>query len=412
LRIAIIFTRLGPYHIARLSALAAAASRCGGQVVGIEVARADGIYDWAPVDGGDAIALRTLFPERHYATLSGGEIRNAVCRMLDLLDPDAVAINGWSVAEARAAILWAERRGRVAVVMSETKADDAPRIWWKEIAKRWLLSRCDAALVGGRSHARYLEELGLPADRIVLGYDVVDNDHFRRGSALVRQEATSRRSAAGLPDNYFFACTRFIARKNVDLLLRAYARFRVQALSGVPWGLVIAGGGEEDSKLRALERSLGLDGVIWPGFVQYDELPLYYGLASAFVHAASSEPWGLVVNEAIASSLPVLVSRPVGAAGELVAHGVNGYLFNPLDVDDLSEAMTRLAAMSADHRADMARASAAIAERWEPSRFAAGLLEAIDMGKQTNSRRNGNLQYLLPASRARPAMARPSGGSQ
>ncbi len=221
-----------------------------------------------------------------------------------------------------------------------------------------------------------------------------------------------RRVAAGLPESYFFACTRFIARKNVDLLLRAYARYRTQARGGVPWGLVIAGGGEEADRLRALECSLGLDGVIWPGFVQYDELPLYYGLASAFVHAASSEPWGLVVNEAIASGLPVLVSRSVGAAGELVAHGVNGYLFDPYDADDFAAAMTRLAAMSADQRADMTRASAAIAGRWEPSRFAAGLLGAIDMGKRTNSRRNGNLQYLLNVSRVRPAMARPSGGSQ
>jgi glycosyltransferase involved in cell wall biosynthesis len=273
--------------------------------------------------------------------------------------------------------------------MSETKADDAPRMWWKEIAKRWLLSRCDAALVGGRSHARYLEELGFPTDRIVLGYDVVDNDYFRRGSALVRHEAQARRAAAGLPGNYFFACTRFIARKNVDLLLRAYARYRTRASGEIPWGLVIAGGGEEEARLKALERALDLDGVIWPGFVQYDELPLYYGLASAFVHAAVAEPWGLVVNEAIASGLPVLVSRSVGAAGELVAHGVNGYLFDPHDANDLAEAMTQLAGLSAVERTDMASASSAIASRWEPSRFGAGLLTAAQMGKRgRDSRRS------------------------
>jgi glycosyltransferase involved in cell wall biosynthesis len=327
-----------------------------------------------------------LFPDRSYTSLSGAEIRAAICKTLDALAPDAVAINGWSMAEARAAILWAERRGRVAVVMSETKADDASRVWWKEIAKRWMLARCDAALVGGRVHARYLEDLGFPAGRIVPGYDVVDNEYFRRGSALVRQGPRARRAAAGLPDDYFFACTRFIARKNVDLLLMAYARYRARA-KGAPWGLVVAGAGEEAARLRALAQELGLGGVVWPGFVQYDRLPLYYGLASAFVHAASSEPWGLVVNEAIASELPVLVSRAVGAASELVAHGVNGYVFDPLDADDLAHAMTQLAEMSADRRADMARTSAAIADRWGPERFGAGLLAAAQMGKRSRDSR-------------------------
>ncbi len=368
----------------------------GGDVIGIEVARADGIYDWAGVESGDAIVVKTLFQDRHYDTLSFREIRAELWQLLDALQPDAVAINGWSMAEARAAIFWAERRGRVAVVMSETKADDAPRIWWKEIAKRWLLARCDAALVGGAAHARYLEAMDFPAERIVLGYDVVDNDYFRRGCALVRHDAQARRAAAGLPETYFFACTRFIARKNVDLLLRGYARYRARAGGETAWGLVIAGGGEEESRLKALARALGLDGVIWPGFVQYDELPLYYGLASAFVHAAITEPWGLVVNEAIASSLPVLVSRSVGAAGELVAPGVNGLLFDPADADDLAEAMTRLAAMSAEQRADMARASAAIARCWEPSRFGAGLLSAVQMGKRSRDRRRATWPLTTP----------------
>jgi len=411
-RIAVIFTRLGPYHIARLNALAALLAQRGGAVVGIEVARADGIYEWDSISGGDAIRLETLFPERHYAALSAGEIRGAVWRTLEALDPDAVAINGWSMAEARAAILWAERRGRIAVVMSETKADDAPRVWWKETAKRWLVSKCDAALVGGAAHAHYIETIGMPRDRVVLGFDVVDNDHFRRGAALVRSEAQARRAAAGLPEHYFFACTRFIARKNVDLLLRAYARYRREAVGVAPWGLVIAGGGEEAMRLRALERALATDGVIWPGFVQYGALPLYYGLASAFVHAASSEPWGLVVNEAIAAGLPLLVSRTVGAAGDLVAHGVNGYLFDPNSEGDLARAMAALAGAAAEQRGDMGRASAAIARHWEPARFGAGLLAAVDIGKGMPGRRMQALQLAFPSGRARDALARSvSGGA-
>ena len=91
---------------------------------------------------------------------------------------------------------------------------------------------------------------------------------------------------------------------------------------------MVLGSGVEETYLRRLAVEIRLKGVVWPGFVQYDMLPVYYGLASAFVHPAKSEPWGLVVNEAAASGLPLLVSRTVGAQYELVEDGRNGYLLD------------------------------------------------------------------------------------
>src|SRR5207247_1792609 len=69
---------------------------------------------------------------------------------------------------------------------------------------------------------------------------------------------------------------------------------------------------------------------------QVDELPLYYARAKCFVLPSISEPWGLVVNEAMASSLPVLVSNRCGCAMDLVRHGRNGFVFNPLNVRSLA----------------------------------------------------------------------------
>jgi glycosyltransferase involved in cell wall biosynthesis len=379
--IAVIWTSFGPYHVARLRAAAALAAREGAKIAGIEIAPRDAVYAWDAVGDNDDVARTTLFPNRTYESLSRAEIAAALFRTLDELEPDAVAVNGWSAPEAQGAIAWSDRRCRAAVVMSETKADDMPRIWWKELAKRWLLGRCDAALVGGAIHGDYLTELGFPRERIVLGYDAVDNDYFRQRAAAVRARAAELREAAGLPPRFFFACTRFLARKNVDGLLRAYASYRRRAPAPT-WGLVVAGSGEEAARLTGLERELALEGVIWRGFIQYDRLPLYYGLASAFVHAAKSEPWGLVVNEAIASGLPVIVSLTTGARHDLVSDGENGYVFDPFDDDDLAWALARLAATSEADREAMGRRSLAIASRWGPERFAAGLIAAARMGKR------------------------------
>jgi glycosyltransferase involved in cell wall biosynthesis len=258
--------------------------------------------------------------------------------------------------------------------MSETKRDDSRRVWWRELVKRHILRDAAAALVGGREQADYLVKLGLARERIFIGYDVVDNDYFRDGAAKARRDAVALRKQYELPKNYFFVCTRLLPRKNVDGLLEAYAAYR--RLSHDPWHLVIAGSGAEEEALRKLERRLGVEGVKWAGFVQYEELPIYYGLASAFIHPAKSEPWGLVVNEAAASGLPLLVASSVGARYELLANEQNGLVFDPRSIDELSQALLRLSTMPESEREAMGRRSEAIVGEWGPPRFAKELLAA------------------------------------
>jgi glycosyltransferase involved in cell wall biosynthesis len=383
--IVVMWARFGPYHMARLRGLAAA----GVRVVGLEVCRSDAVYDWDPVDGEAAFERVTLFPDRPYEQLSGEEIRAAVSAALDRFAPAAVAINGWSAHEARAAMRWRGRRSDCPLIlMSETKQDDAPRAWWRELAKSWIVRRADAALVGGQAQADYLTSLSFPADRIFIGYDAVDNDYFRSGAAAVRADAPKVRRELGLPDRFFFACTRFIARKNLDGLLKGYAAYRAACVEP-PWGLVIAGGGEAQQSLAALERSLGLDGVVWPGFVQYDALPAYFGLASAFVHPARSEPWGLVVNEAAASGLPILVSRTVGAGLELLHDGENGFGFDPDSIAGIAEALTRMHRTPETARLAMGARSSVIVQAWGPDRFGAQMLAAIDQVRAGRARPHG-----------------------
>jgi glycosyltransferase involved in cell wall biosynthesis len=372
MRLAVLWSRFGPYHVARLRGVAA--SIRSGDVIGIEIAHTDRTYSWAIVSECQGVKQRTLFPACAYEALAPRRIAARVRNILDAFNPNAVAVNGWALPEARAAIGWCRRKGVRCILMSESKEDDSPRMWWKEIVKRHLVRRCDSALVGGTRQADYLRTLGFKGE-IFVGYDVVDCDYFREGAEAARRDEAQNRGRLGLPQRYFFACTRFIARKNIDGLLKAYAAYRT-AFTGQPWGLVIAGSGQEAESLRKLEQRLGIDGVFWPGFVQYGELPLYYGLASAFVHPALSEPWGLVVNEAIASGLPVLVSRTVGARYELLAEGENGYAFDPTDSDDLANKMLTLTRMGDDQQVSMSRAAYRIAAQWTPMRFAQGLLEA------------------------------------
>ena len=367
-KIAIMWSRFGPYHIARINGLCEALADSGDKVIGIEVAQQDH-YEWETASISMRFERRTLCRDNSYSDMDPTSIAKRVTDVLDELCPDVLAINGWSVSEARAALSWRKRhRKSRAILMTETKQDDATRVWWRERAKGIMLGKYDAALVGGRMQAEYLRRLGFPEERIFLGYDSVDNDYFEEGSRTVRNAREHLWTKFLLPQRYFLSCTRFLARKNVDGLLRAYSLYR-ERTPLEPWGLVVLGSGECQEELHETARRLKLDATLWPGFVQYDQLPVYYGLASAFIHPAKSEAWGLVVNEAAASGLPLLVSRTVGARYELVKDGENGLLFDPYSVEDMASAMKRVADMSDQERLRMGRTLAGDRFRLLPAPF-------------------------------------------
>lgn len=382
-KLAVVWSRFGPYHLARLRG--AAATIPNWRVVGLEIAGEDRDYAWERTDGADGFERVTVFPERNYHDLPRARLVAGVRAALDKIRPNALAINGWSVPEALAALSWARQNRVSAILMSESLADGR-RSWWKETVKRVIVRQFDAALVGGRPHAAYLERLGFPADRIRLGYDAIDNAYFEVESDRARASDEALRRRLNLPEKYFFACTRFLPRKNLDGLVRAYAKYRGIARS--PWGLVIAGSGEEQRNLRQLADSLGIAGaVVWPGFIQYPELPTYFGLAGAFVHPAKAEPWGLVVNEAAACALPLLVARPVGAASELVREGETGLLFNPNDDADIARVLTTISLSSKDEGKRFGDNARALAAQWSPARFGRELSAAVaDAPSRTRSR--------------------------
>lgn len=371
-RVAVIFHRIGPYHFARLKA-----AGCRLDVTAIELGGGDRTYAWSRLDGADRFERVTLFPDRDISGEPASQVVRRVHEALEAARPTVVAIPGWSECGALAALAWSVEHRVPAVLMSESQEQDGARYVWKELPKSKVVRLCAAALVGGRPHVDYLAKLGLPRGRIFTGYDVVDNAHFAVGADVARQDAAVVRRRLALPEPYFLASSRFVERKNLPGLLQAYARYQGSAGSEA-WKLVLLGDGAQRPELEILAGRLGIaDCVVMPGFEQYDELPAYYGLAGAFVHASALDPWGLVVNEAMAAGLPVLVSKSCGCAPDLVEPGRNGFTFDPHDVQALADLMGRVAAGTCD-RQTMGAASRQIVARWTPETFALGLQKAAE----------------------------------
>jgi glycosyltransferase involved in cell wall biosynthesis len=157
---------------------------------------------------------------------------------------------------------------------------------------------------------------------------------------------------------------------------------------------VLLGDGPLRETLNSQLSTLNLHGhVHLPGFKQYDELPVYYALASAFVHPSTTEQWGLVVNEAIASGLPVIVSERCGCVPELV--NGNGFVFDPTDEHELASLLLKMATLSDDDRRRFADASYKIAANFAPERFGDGLERAVAMAMELPQRRSGVIDWTL-----------------
>ena len=424
MKAAVLFDHFGPYHIARLSAASGVL-----ELLGVEFGGRSRDYPWKRVSIDRRFRAVTLFPDRTSGEVDRPTFERKLDSELRSYAPDVVAIPGWSGRGALTALRWCSSTGTPAVLMSESTVHDARRLLWKERIKRRIVRLASAALVGGRSNADYLAQLGFPAERIFKGYDAVDNEYFSRASALVPPCGASGRADSDavhvvggetpalstIRGRYFLASARFIEKKNLDRLLLAYARYRELALSradsancldaaapaesrsdvastGEPWKLIVLGDGPLRTELHDVRRKLAMEGsVYFPGFMQYAELPAYYGCAGAFVHASTSEQWGLVVNEAMASGLPVLVSTRCGCAPDLVRESVNGFTFDPTDVERLARLMLTMARLPRNGGPQqltlesMGQASRRIISEWGPDRFARGLRDAAACAARTGN---------------------------
>ena len=270
----------------------------------------------------------------------------------------------------------------------------------------------------------------MDADQTGVGNQLSKVEGLKVGAAESEDSSFSIQNSKFKIQNppYFLASNRFIERKNLARLIDAYAMYvrglpsgdssqasEVGGLSSQaqatindeprttnqehpPWNLCLLGDGELKSALIAQCKRLGFHVaecapweqsdsskiqnskssiVYFPGFRQIEELPRFYAHAGCFVHPAFEEPWGLVINEAMACGLPVLSGNNVGAAEELVEDGVNGWKFDAENVAEMAQRMVAISASDFPQSAFGAASLRILEERSPTSRFGTGLGEIL-----------------------------------
>ena len=363
-RVVVIWIDWYAYHIARFEGLAGNRD-LAGSVVGIELVGGIGVHaglrfrEELPA----GLAVETLFPDTNWADAGQWRVARTLWQRLSALDPEVVLVPGYYIVPGIAAAVWARLHGRKSVLMTESTREDHQRSGWKELGKAWLIRLLFGwAVVGGSRHASYLAALGFPQARVRRFYDVVDNDRLYHRAQQLR-----RAGGAQLPARYFLYVGRLAPEKNLAGLLAAYQRYRA---GGGSWALILAGDGAERARLTAQATSSGYAADIhFAGHKSSAELPLYYAFASCFVLPSTREPWGLVVNEAAACGLPVIVSDRCGCADDLVVDGLNGFVFDPGVPEQLVRSLEAMESLSQQQWAQMSAESLRRIAGYSPDHF-------------------------------------------
>lgn len=364
--------RFGPYHFTRFLASKDYFQEKGITLKGLEIASTDLTYLWNEDTLSNRDSVTTLITDCPYENIPKKRLSESLLKYLDAENPDVLVICGYINIDAKMCLDWCTRNGKAAVLMSETTKLDKKRYYIKEKVKSFLISKFQSAICGGYLHRSYLHELGMPSDCIFEKYDVVDNEYFDERSKKIRATKLVPQGLLGLENEqpFILASNRFIPRKNIKRLLEAYSFFKTKYPHG--WPLVLLGDGPQSDELKALVNNNKIPDVTFAGFRQIEELPEYYARASLFIHPAESEPWGLVVNEAMASGLPILASNRLGCSPNLVREGINGFKFDPFDSAQIFNCLCR-AYENKDKLGEMGQNSRTIVDQYSPAEFASSL---------------------------------------
>jgi glycosyltransferase involved in cell wall biosynthesis len=298
-----------------------------------------------------------------------------ITRALDAARPHVVVVSGWSTFAAQAAIAWCRLR-HVPYVLVVESHDEGPRPGWRRKVKGAVVPRvvggASGALVTGTLARRSMIARGAPPERVRVFANTIDVEAFGEQANRLAARRTELREwlGAGPDDVVVVSVARLAPEKGLDVLVHAVAEAGDPRLL-----LVLAGNGPERERLEDLANVRGAR-LTLAGDLEWEQIVQVYVAADVFALLSEREPWAVVVNEAAACGLPLVLSDRVGAAHDLLRDGENGFVVAAGDADAAAAALRRLAADPALRAAYGAR-SRELAQDWGYGPSVAGFLAAV-----------------------------------
>jgi len=261
--------------------------------------------------------------------------------MLCKHDPQVLIIAGISYPAFIVGLFWAKMKRRKTILWSASTEYDRDRNWYKESIKKIIIRQFDAANVYGTKARDYLVKLGMANEKIKIIGNVTDNDYFYAVSRISETEKQRIKKEIGLNKKVMLYVGRFSYEKNLKLLIDSFVESQRQHNND--WCLWMVGNGPLKIELKKYINKRNADNIIkMTEFIQYKSIPKVYAVSDVLILPSVSEPWGLVVNEAMACGLPILVSKQCGCYPDLIREGLNGYSFDAFDKNDVKDKINKI----------------------------------------------------------------------
>lgn len=274
--------------------------------------------------------LKVLFEDFYENTTLWQRIKASIY-WVNKFKPNVINLPGYYEPAMNIVLFYCRLKGIIVVISADSTEGDNPNIGWREALKRFVVSKAQGFFCYGSKSAEYILKLGMKPEHILVENNSVDNNKISEIHTEALKTREIVKNSYQLRKYNFIYVGRLIDVKNLDNLLAAYKPF---ALSD--WGLIVLGDGSQESKLKKYKNDNSLEGICFIEGQPWFDVPKILALADVFILPSYSEPWGLVVNEAMACGLPVIVSNKCGSAYDVVKEGINGYTFDPYNIDELT----------------------------------------------------------------------------
>jgi glycosyltransferase involved in cell wall biosynthesis len=228
------------------------------------------------------------------------------------------------------------KRTRLVFLLGLSQHTETGRSASRTLVRKRLLRQCDSVVVNGRSGVRYVESLGIEPSRIYRCPYTTNSLFFEKGSSARSPETAQRLLYMG----------RFVELKGVVPFLQVLRT----------WGeshpdrnveLDFVGNGPLEKTYAEFEMPRNIR-LRFRGRLEYEELPAAYREGGILVMPTLADEWGLGVNEALASGLPVFGSLHSQAVEDLCTDGVNGWTYKPDVGNEMADALERALATPMD----------------------------------------------------------------
>ncbi len=289
-------------------------------------------------------------------------------------NPDVILTSGYNDLALDLIVFLNKIKGKKTIFQTDTTYFDKQRSLLKEFFKRNLLKIFDYAFCVGTAQINYLKTLNFNIERIFkVSWYAVDSEQILATFSESFAKRINTIEKLNLMNKNFIYAGRLSAEKNLKTLISVFKE--VKNNGGKDWGLIIVGDGADREELEKIVRVQNIPNVFFAGGVFWKDVPKYYALSDVFILPSLSEPWGLVVNEAMICGLPVIVSKKAGSA-ELIKENENGFIFNPNDKSGLISIMLKFTNNEVDAK-KMSESSKNMIKNYSPKKSAEGIIKSI-----------------------------------